>query len=1093
MTEFLIRAVSRYPLRRLARPSAVLAFAIVLAYGGGFWQTLLHHLEGGHERNEPSLVLHWLRDATLSLPLVFCAVWVGVLVARRVIERHGAQRTPVLSAVVLAAVVAWVDSTVLGLASPLHNGLFGGTHDGPEVPYLVHAGRDALLALSVNLPLAALVSAALLRTRPWAAPLVEAWRRPRTSGQRYALQGALALVVVAPVAIFAQSGAQIATAGSSPGTPCPTRAPLKTFDVQAIDVDIPLNRFGDHDPNGKMFVLSKDVDAVREAERTRHVSIGQKENDPIQPLVIRANLGDCVQITFTNNASGGDYGPHIDGLAYDVSSSGDAIGNNPSSAVSRGDTRTYRYWVPRDPQMEGAHYLRPGPGNRDQVAHGLFGSLTVEPEGSTYVDMTTGKPIDSGWQASIVPGDGRKAFREYNLLHHEVGNEKENIPTAGGGNLPRVDPHTEAYRPGSRAMNYRSEPFYHRLERQPKGDSHGYSSYTFGDPATPMPRSYTGDPTKIRILHAGSEVFHVYHLHGGSIRWRLNPHSDKSYDYEDTGLDKTPKAQDSASSRLDSQSFGPGESYDLEIEGGAGGLQQGAGEFLFHCHIGKHYIGGMWSFWRVFDTAQPDLKPLPDRTAHPTPVDSSELIGKTMPDGTTLTRDNLDDWIRPQLPTQGVTLNDQDATVWDWQVDETNPDKPLYLGEPEDKGAWNNLPGERDRDKVDGHPGLMPGDEVVGDQDRPKILFNPTNGRPAYPLMRPHIGKRPPFAPNGHSGAPYLGERADQAKSGSGPDPWAGRKDGICPANAPSRNFNVVGVDVAVPVTRTAKDVGGKLFVLAKNKEGVLNGTKPAEPLAIRANIGDCIGVTLTSEMSDAKTFANFSKINMHIHHVQFDTQASDGVISGMSYEQSIRPYKLEDVQLASAAGAGSRTLELRNPDPARGERLAKLRPGVWIAIGQGTESIEVRQIESVDGDDVHPGQGPRARARGRPVGGHRVRPVALVPGRAAGQRLLARPRRRHPHVGPGPRRPAHRRAAGLDLPRPEDRRGGRLRHLRRHPHEQPAGQGAGRRRVPRARAVDDRRQLGHRLDAQPASRAMGRPAARQPRPVAAVQLLHAR
>ena len=35
MTEFLIRAVSRYPLRRLARPSAVLAFAIVLAYGGG--------------------------------------------------------------------------------------------------------------------------------------------------------------------------------------------------------------------------------------------------------------------------------------------------------------------------------------------------------------------------------------------------------------------------------------------------------------------------------------------------------------------------------------------------------------------------------------------------------------------------------------------------------------------------------------------------------------------------------------------------------------------------------------------------------------------------------------------------------------------------------------------------------------------------------------------------------------------------------------------------------------------------------------------------------------------------------------------------
>src|SRR6185437_8405481 len=224
--------------------------------------------------------LHWLRDGTLALPLVFCAVWAGVLIARRLIERHGAQRSRVMSAAVLAATVAWVDSMVVGLASPLHNTLFQAGHSGPHVSYLVHSGRDALLALAVNLPLAGLVSAALLRTSPWAAPIVEAWRRPRTPRRRVVMQAALALVIVAPVTLVAQNSAQIATAGPEPGTPCPPQAAasVKVFDVRAIDVDMPLNRFGDHDPNGHMYVgvvrdasdpgkLDRQVQAVRAQER----------------------------------------------------------------------------------------------------------------------------------------------------------------------------------------------------------------------------------------------------------------------------------------------------------------------------------------------------------------------------------------------------------------------------------------------------------------------------------------------------------------------------------------------------------------------------------------------------------------------------------------------------------------------------------------------------------------------------------------------------------------------------------------------------------------------------------------------------------
>ena len=56
------------------------------------------------------------------------------------------------------------------------------------------------------------------------------------------------------------------------------------------------------------------------------------------------------------------------------------------------------------------------------------------------------------------------------------------------------------------------------------------------------------------------------------------------------------------SDRLDVQSIGPSEIYDEVIEGGSGGLQALAGEFVFHCHIPQHYVTGMWGFWRVYNT-----------------------------------------------------------------------------------------------------------------------------------------------------------------------------------------------------------------------------------------------------------------------------------------------------------------------------------------------------------------------------------------------------------------------------------------------------------------------------------------------------------
>jgi hypothetical protein len=364
-------------------------------------------------------------------------------------------------------------------------------------------------------------------------------------------------------------------------------------------------------------------------------------------------------------------------------------------------------------------------------------------------DGTPGQaqPLISGWEAIIVPGSG-KSFRENVKIFHEIGNETEPIFEINGRSLPTNDPHTHSYRPGSRAINYRSEPFMDRLNLNPDQKSQTYGSYTFGDAPTTMPRGYLGDPTKFRIVHGSTEVFHVYHLHGGGIRWRFNPKADLTYDYADTGLNKHPRAPRSNSLRLDSQSLGPGESYDLEIEGGAGGVQRGAGEFLFHCHVAEHYFSGMWGFWRVHDTLQPDLAPLPDRTRLPGAVDSSALIGQQMPDGTTITAANIDSWIRPQRPPQGQKRLgpdgfSQDAAVMDWTVDNSTG-QPIYLGEVEDTRNWPNprigtsaMPYPRD---VSG-PALVNYRSVENRLPGPNMFSSLANGGdPTTPLLRAYRG-----------------------------------------------------------------------------------------------------------------------------------------------------------------------------------------------------------------------------------------------------------------------------------------------------------------------------------------------------------------
>ncbi len=165
----------------------------------------------------------------------------------------------------------------------------------------------------------------------------------------------------------------------------------RSYDVSAIEVKMTLNRFGNNDPNAFMYVLDGNIAAVQAEEALGEVSGGLRK-DLIQPLVLRANLGDCVTINFTNQLSD-PASLTILGLPHTVNDAGGAVGFNADTFADPGTTISYQIPIPNDPGAERAYYFFDHGASRQRVAHGLFGALAVEPAGSTYLDPETGAPL----------------------------------------------------------------------------------------------------------------------------------------------------------------------------------------------------------------------------------------------------------------------------------------------------------------------------------------------------------------------------------------------------------------------------------------------------------------------------------------------------------------------------------------------------------------------------------------------------------------------------------------------------------------------------------------------------------------------------
>ena len=285
------------------------------------------------------------------------------------------------------------------------------------------------------------------------------------------------------------------------------------FEIEAIEIPIVYNKYGDHDPNGLLYVLKKDAEKIKKCALANYSLEIPQPCEDVKPLVIRANVGDKVIISFTHSLNRA-LSIHVQGLCYDVQTSdGASVGFNKDSTTT--NRIIYTWYATR----EGVYLFHDMGDTRSSEegtnVHGLFGAIIVEAAQSKWLDPQTGNELESGLFADIYHPT-RPAFREYAVFFHDELEIKDK-----NGNQP-LDPHT-GLPSSTTGISYRSEPMRNRPplthEHSDSGEDISMSSWVYKDPAPPILQAYVGDPAKIRLIHGGVKETHVFHLH--NHQWRL--------------------------------------------------------------------------------------------------------------------------------------------------------------------------------------------------------------------------------------------------------------------------------------------------------------------------------------------------------------------------------------------------------------------------------------------------------------------------------------------------------------------------------------------------------------------------------------------
>lgn len=416
---------------------------------------------------------------------------------------------------------------------------------------------------------------------------------------------------------------------------CPTNARKVSFKVHAfLAQDVlggrPLvynNSVGLEDWGAILYVRDQDLDAT----------INRLKPDvPIEPLILRANAGDCINLNLTNHLPADLSGTQADGystlpmiiegfnnndilpssyvglspqlLEFDaLTGSGLSVGSNwtllngDSIIAAPGKTVSYKWYAGRmtvtndpaaksNPERQFAEPVEYGAINLmssdriKQTSKGAIAAMIIEPLGSTWIE-----DADSRASATVSLADGQSGFREHVLIFQDDLNLQQNgkaVPNAAQAEDPEDS--------GQKAFNYKSEPLWARMGFAPataleQTRSWDFAAVLHGASETPVFKSKVGDSVRLRVLHPGGHARnHVFQMHGHG--WQEEPYSKGS----------TVMGKNNWSEWKGAESgIGPGSHLNLLLTNGAGGYYGTPGDYLYRDQASFQFDGGLWGVFRV--------------------------------------------------------------------------------------------------------------------------------------------------------------------------------------------------------------------------------------------------------------------------------------------------------------------------------------------------------------------------------------------------------------------------------------------------------------------------------------------------------------